>query len=106
MPFNRPIPEPKQRRSFPVGLDSLVQAEKMIQIALVLPSAVVLGWLGGAWLDARFHHSWFTLTGIVLGSIAGMMSAIRMAIASLGEPGTGKKSNPRTEKGNPGKHYD
>lgn len=103
MPFHRPIPESKQRRAFPIGLDSLVQAEKMMQIALVLPSAVVIGWLGGAWLDARFHHSWFTLAGIVLGSVAGMVSAIRMAMSSLADPGTGKKSKGGTEKGNPGK---
>ena len=73
MPFNRPIPESKLPSKGSVGLQGLVQAEKMVQIAIVLPSAVLIGWLGGAWLDSRLHQSSIALLGIVLGSISGMV---------------------------------
>ena len=36
MPFNRPIPDPTPRRKTSSGLESLVQAEKLMQIAILL----------------------------------------------------------------------
>ncbi len=103
MPYNRPIPDDKPRGKDSMGLvGGLAQAEKMMQIALVLPSAVVIGWLGGAWLDGRLHQSWITLAGIVLGSVAGMVSAIRMAMAGAADPKTENKNGNGTKKGSPG----
>jgi F0F1-type ATP synthase assembly protein I len=78
-------------------MGALIEAEKLVQIAFVLPAAVLIGWLGGAWLDSRLHQSWIALAGFILGSISGMVSAIRMAMTSGAAPkknkngsGTGK----------------
>jgi F0F1-type ATP synthase assembly protein I len=71
-----------------------------MQIALVLPCAVLIGWGGGAWLDMRLHQSWITLVGIALGSIAGMVSAIRLALAAVGDPKAGNNSGNDTTGGN------
>ena len=79
MAYNRPIPEEKQRKGMS-GLRGLVQAEKLMQIALMLPSAAFIGWLLGAWLDKRLHQSWITVAGVLLGIVAGMVSAVRMAV--------------------------
>ena len=102
MPFNRPIPDRKPRGKTSMGVDGLIQAEKVVQIALVLPSAVLIGWLGGAWLDSRLHQSWITLAGFTLGSIAGMVSAIRMAMSYAANPKVENKNGNGTDKGSPG----
>jgi ATP synthase protein I len=107
MPFHRAIPETKQRDKSGSGLGSgfgaYVQAEKLVQIALVLPCAVLIGWGGGAWLDMHFHHAWLTLAGIALGSVAGMMSAIRMAMDAVAGSDVENKSGQETKKGISGK---
>ena len=45
MPFNPPNPDPKPEKPL---AHSLVQAERLIQIALVLPIAVLIGWFFGS----------------------------------------------------------
>jgi ATP synthase protein I len=102
MPFNRPIPNSKPPSQLKSGVDAWVQAEKLMQIALVLPSAVVIGWLGGAWLDSRLHQSWIVLVGVLLGSIAGLTSAIRLAMAAGANPKTENKAGNGNESGSSG----
>jgi F0F1-type ATP synthase assembly protein I len=81
MAFHRPIPESKlPRAKAEGGIASVVQAEKLMQIAFVLPSAVLIGWLLGAWADHHFQQKWMMLTGIGFGCVAGLFSVIRMAI--------------------------
>ena len=80
MPFNRPIPDPKPRSKFAAGVNNLVQAEKLMQIALVLPSATVIGWGAGAWADSHLHQTWISIAGIIFGSISGLVYVIRLAI--------------------------
>ncbi len=84
MAFNPPNPDQKPQRS---AMQSYVQAERLIQIALVLPIAVLIGWFFGAMLDRWLHQRWITIVGIILGMIAGMLEAVRMALAA----GKGKK---------------
>jgi F0F1-type ATP synthase assembly protein I len=103
MPFNRPTPNRKPQSKISEGLGAYVQAEKMVQIALVLPCAVLIGWGGGAWLDIRLHQSWITLVGIVVGSVAGMVSAIRLAMAAAAGPKVENKTGNGTETGSSGK---
>jgi F0F1-type ATP synthase assembly protein I len=103
MPFNRPIPESKTRSKVSSGMGVLIEAEKAMQMALLLPSAVVIGWLGGAWLDSRLHQSWIALAGIILGSISGLVGIIRIALAAGAEPETENKKGNGTEKGSPDK---
>ena len=87
MPVDRPNPDPAQRRKMSAGLESLVEAEKLLQIAILLPSAAFIGWLGGAWLDNRLHQSWIGPTGIVLGGVAGIVHVIRLVMAAGNKSG-------------------
>jgi len=89
MPFNRPIPDSHPRTKLSSGIETLVQAEKLMQIALLLPSSVFIGWLAGAWADNRFHQSWIGLAGIVFGGISGLVYVVRLVIASGGNSGSG-----------------
>ena len=61
MAYNRPIPDPAPQRKDSGGLATLVQAEKLMQIAILLPSAAFIGWLLGAWADKAWHQSWLAL---------------------------------------------
>ena len=82
MPFNRPIPEQKQPRRYPSALATLMEAEKMMQIAILLPSAAFIGWLIGAWADSRLHQSWIAVAGILFGGVSGLVYVIRLALAA------------------------
>ncbi len=82
MPFNNPAPEREPRRKSSAGLDTLVQAEKMMQIAILLPSAAFIGWLFGAWGDKALHQSWMSIAGIALGGIAGLVYVVRLVLAT------------------------
>lgn len=80
MAFNAPIPEKRPEPRTGGATRSLAQAERLLQIAFVLPCAMLLCWGAGWWLDQHFHTKWITLVGIVFGMIAGMVSAIRLAM--------------------------
>ncbi len=87
MAFNRPIPEhtrgeTRVGQKQPSGLSLYVQAEKMLQIAFVLPCALVIGWLLGAWADRWLHQSWITIAGVILGCVSGLVFVIRMAFSA------------------------
>ena len=75
------LPDRAQDRPGRSGLTaSLVQAERLLQIAFILPCAMLIGWGAGWWLDHHFHMHWATLVGLIVGITAGMYSAIRMAL--------------------------
>lgn len=99
MPFHPPIPDPKGRYKSGGFVSSLVQAEKMVQIALILPCAAFIGWLAGDWLGGRFHHPWFALAGIVFGGISGLYYVIRLAMSAVNNPA---ESGDRGGKGSSG----
>ena len=82
MPFHRPNPDAKPRTKVSRGIEGLVQAEKLMQIALLLPSSAFIGWLLGAWADSRLHQSWIGIFGIVFGGISGLVYVVRLALAS------------------------
>lgn len=86
MPYNNPIPESRRPKDRPRrdsgGLATLVQAEKLMQIALVLPSAVLLCWLAGRWADQRFHQRWITVVGVLVGCVSGLVYVVQMAVAA------------------------
>jgi F0F1-type ATP synthase assembly protein I len=89
MPFNRPIPDRKPMSKPSQGMAAVIQAETLIQIAFVLPSAAVIGWLGGAFLDSKLHQNWIGIFGLVFGFVAGMVYVIRLAFSAekRGRPG-------------------
>jgi len=93
MPFNRPIPDAKPRVKPASALASLVEAEKMMQIAVLLPSAAFIGWLLGAWADSLLHQSWIAVLGIIIGGVSGLFYVVRLVIAT-GAKSTSGKGNP------------
>ncbi len=108
VPYNKPIPEkkpqngvpgmlsPQQSKRGPDGGPSLmgawIQAEKMIQIALVLPCAGFIGWVAGIGLDRLLHQTWISIPGAVFGIVAGLVGVIRMAIVFTSASGAGGKN--------------
>ncbi len=50
------------------------------EIAFIIPAAVVVGLLLGKLGDYLFHTHWLTITGIVIGAIAGFVQLIRMLL--------------------------
>jgi F0F1-type ATP synthase assembly protein I len=100
MPFNRPIPNSKPHAKLSSGIGAIAEAEKLMQIALLLPSAAVIGWLAGAFLDHKLHQSWISILGIVFGCIAGLVYVIRMAMAAERNSRTGSDGGEETGKGN------
>jgi ATP synthase protein I len=98
MPGNNPMHEQKTRGKAAGGIESLVQAEKLLQIAFILPSAMVVGWLLGAWADMKLHQSWLTIVGVIFGCVAGLVYVIRLAIdaeKSAGKNGGAKPGDPK-----------
>ena len=93
MPYNRPIPDPEPRRKTSSGIETLVQAEKLMQIAILLPSAAFVGWLLGAWADRAWHQSWLGLAGMVFGGISGLVYVVRLVMATKPSDGNGDAGN-------------
>jgi len=102
VPYHRPIPEQKQRGKGGGLLSAWIEAEKLMQIALVLPCAVFIGWLAGAWLDRRFHQSWISLVGLVFGGASGLVYVVRLAFDANKDPATQDKESDDAGKGDGG----
>ena len=79
MPEQNPNPDGKKRSE---TLETVVKVERLTQIAFILPAALLVGWGGGALLDKWLHQDWIYIVGLVLGAVAGMVEAIRMALRS------------------------
>ena len=75
-------------------MNAVVEAEKLLQIALMLPCAALVGWFIGAWADKHFHQTWIAIAGIVFGAISGLVYVIQMAI----------KTERNTRNGNESRH--
>jgi ATP synthase protein I len=89
MPFNNPNPDSEKPTRKSSGLQSLVEAEKLMQIAFLLPCAALIGWGLGWMVDHYFHSHWATLAGLIFGLVAGMVSVIRMALSAGNPPKRG-----------------
>jgi ATP synthase protein I len=72
-----PKPDGKKRSE---TMETIVKAERLTQIAFVMPIAVLIGWGGGALLDKWLHQDWIYIVGVVFGAIAGMVEAVRQAL--------------------------
>jgi membrane associated rhomboid family serine protease len=99
MPFNRPIPESKLNTHVKSGVGAIIEAEKLMQIALLLPAAALIGWLGGAFLDSRLHQTWIAIFGIVFGCVSGLVYVIRMAMTAERDTRTGTQADDGAGKG-------
>ncbi len=88
----KPRPDPATGKSDRGGIDTLLRAEKMTQIAFILPAAVLVGWLAGAGLDKWLHTGWLYIAGILLGVVAGFIQIFRLIAVAGADPGPGKGS--------------
>ena len=115
--YHPPIPERKRRGGASsargpqsgIGagmLTAWIQAEKMVQVAMMLPSAGFIGWLAGYGLDRWLNKTWISTAGAVFGIIAGLMGAIRMAMMYANDPAMDKLDQVGTEANQPGKNGD
>ena len=76
MPPADPHPDPKN-----TGTNNVwVQVGRYSQLALVLPSATIVGWLVGTALDRWLHTSWINIVGLFLGTAAGLIEVIRTVL--------------------------
>lgn len=76
-PPSDPAQRPEDRKpTRTVG--ALVHAERLTQIAFILPAAVFVGWIAGAGLDKWLHQHWIYLVGLVLGVVAGFIQVLRL----------------------------
>jgi uncharacterized membrane protein YfcA len=101
MPFNRNTPPSKPRTGLSSGISGLVEAEKLMQIAFVMPAAVLIGWLGGWWLGNTLHQKWIEIAGVVFGCVSGLVYVIRMAVAAEKNTSMGDEGQNVSGKGTP-----
>jgi uncharacterized membrane protein YfcA len=80
---------------------NLVEAEKLMQVAFVLPTALVICWFLGWWLANHTHQKWMEIAGIVFGCVVGLVYVIQMAIAVEKKTSSGDESRDETGKGSP-----
>jgi ATP synthase protein I len=67
------------------AMRSLVHVESLIQLALMLPAATVIGWLIGVGLDRWLHQNWIYIAGLILGAVAGFVQIFRVVLAETKE---------------------
>lgn len=77
-----PEPDDKQPQKSSL-LKDYAKAESMIQIAIILPAACVIGWFLGGLMDKWLHTSWISIVGILVGAVAGFVQVIRVATGSM-----------------------
>ncbi len=77
MPITPQSGKPKPGRN-QGSMQALVKAEKLTQLAFVLPVSALVGWVLGGLIDRFTHQHWFFLVGLVLGVIAGFIQLFRM----------------------------
>jgi len=63
----------------------MIEAEKLFQIAVLLPATTVVGWFVGHWLDGRMSQHWIGVTGMLTGGVLGMFYVIRIAFLAFKE---------------------
>lgn len=82
MAFNNPPPKKNEAKPDDGGMGTFLRAEKLTQIAFILPAAVFVGWILGAGIDKWLHQHWLYLVGIIFGSVAGFIQIFRLIAAS------------------------
>jgi ATP synthase protein I len=76
-----PPEKPATSSSNDGALHSLVRVESLIQLGLLLPACVVIGWALGLALDRWLHLHWMNVAGLILGAIAGFVQTIRIVLS-------------------------
>jgi ATP synthase protein I len=102
VPYHNPIPGRKDHSVGSGLIGAWVQAEKLMQIALLLPSAGFIGWLAGYGLDRWLHQKWIGIAGAIFGIIAGLVAAVRMAMVFGADSKDGSKNGNGNRAGDSG----
>ena len=63
------------------ALQSLVRVESILQLGLLLPACVVIGWAIGLALDHWLNRHWINIAGLIAGAIAGFIQTVRVAMS-------------------------
>jgi F0F1-type ATP synthase assembly protein I len=72
--------EPREKKQ-----TTWMQIGRFTQLAFILPAGTVAGWLLGTAIDHWLHNSWFSIAGLILGTVAGFAELIRTVISSTSE---------------------
>jgi ATP synthase protein I len=62
------------------GKQRWVEVERYIQLGVVLPAAVFIGWILGSLLDRWLGTHWIYMAGVLLGVVAGFVQLFRAAL--------------------------
>lgn len=81
MPANPPDQTPPRKDA----IQSLVRIENLIQLALLLPAAVVIGWAIGLALDHWLQQHWINILGLIAGAVAGFVQIFRVVLPHIKE---------------------
>ena len=77
-----PDDQPPQETSSEQGaLKSLSGVQSLIQLGLLLPACVVIGWAIGLALDHWLNLHWMNIAGLIAGAIAGFIQTVRVAMS-------------------------
>jgi F0F1-type ATP synthase assembly protein I len=61
------------------------QIGRYSHMGMILPASVVVGLAIGTVLDKHFHTKWMTLTGLLVGAVAGFAELIRLILRASKE---------------------
>jgi len=82
MPPDQPNPSPPTKSSSKDGaLHSLVRLNSLLQLGLLLPACVVIGWALGLALDHWLHQHWINILGLIAGAVAGFVQIFRVVLS-------------------------
>ncbi len=73
--------DPPESQSKDGAIHSLVRVESLIQLGLLLPASVVIGWAIGLALDHWLNQHWINIAGLIFGAIAGFVQTIRIVLS-------------------------
>jgi ATP synthase protein I len=76
--MNNPGQAPREKDN---AIHSLVRAESLLQLGLLLPASVVVGWAIGLALDRWLNQHWINIAGLIFGAIAGFIQTIRIVLS-------------------------
>jgi ATP synthase protein I len=76
--------QPANDKQKPAGMvSSVIKAESAMQMAMLLPAAIFIGWIAGVGLDHWLHTHWISIAGLIVGVVAGFIKMVTMSMRSL-----------------------
>jgi ATP synthase protein I len=73
--------DPQEGKEKDAPLHSLVRVESLLQLGLLLPASLVIGWAIGLALDRWLNQHWMNVAGLIFGAIAGFVQTIRIVLS-------------------------